>query len=377
MRKFRAPPKATCLEIEELNRAISEVPESESVEIYLPRTFRPPFFAATTLAQCLSHHARRTGRLLIRDAYHDWTPQHSSDRFLCTIEGVVALVNNHMLDTTRVENARKASIPKEVFSALSDRLWRTGIIEIGGGPTRTFLAIDPTHDTPIEFGSVGVLEKSRFYESIEKVLSQYNQAGSNNWQLHQRALINLISFIYETFQNTYEHGRYNSDSAIISGIRFFRIRHYIDNKSEDLVSRASGFPELQSFLEQSLNGKQSRKLIELCVSDCGQGITSHFLNSTSTNISPTKLRVDALNGLVADKLTSKQKMSGGGLGLPNAMSALGKLEAFLSLRTEEFWMYCDFLNKSGTRNRILSPVHNSRTIAPMIGTQFNVLICLP
>ena len=86
-------------------------------------------------------------------------------------------------------------------------------------------------------------------------------------------------------------------------------------------------------------------------------------------------RLTLLRQLVEGKASSKGSMSGGGLGLPNAMNALSELKAFISLRSEEFWMYRDFSKPSeGKPAELIQPVSAAKEIARLNGTQFNVLI---
>ena len=178
------------------------------------------------------------------------------------------------------------------------------------------------------------------------------------------------------FQNTIEHGRFAKDGKIIPGLRYLRIRSYIDNTIERLRDRAAGFPELEAFILRRDNPR--RRFLELSVSDGGQGIVSHYINAVSTSAKNVEERSALLHQLVGGQASSKDKMPGGGLGLPKAMNALLELKAFISLRTEEFWMYRDFSKPSeGKPAELIQPVSAAKQISRLNGTQFNVLIDFP
>ena len=356
-----------CCDIEKLNNEIALKPRDQTGALLLARETNSKFFAQTWIAQLIAHLGQRREGLVVRDYYHDWTEEKTSRRFTTNIDGVAALVYSSIMDKVRLENTRKEPVPDTLYESLKTRLKMTGALE-DTGQTRTFVAIDPDYSVPIEFSNGEGLLKS-FQYLIQQILKEFGDKYGTRTQA-ERA---LYSFIYEIFQNTIEHGRFAKDGKVIPGLRYLRIRYYIDNTIERLRDRAAGFPELEDFILRRDNPR--RRFLELSVSDGGQGIVSHYVNSVSISATSFEERLALLRQLVEEKASSKDRMSGGGLGLPNAMHALSKLKAFISLRTEEFWMYRDFSKPSeGKQAELIQPVSAPEQISRLNGTQFNVLI---
>ena len=356
----------SCHDIEELNNTIAREPGDKAVLLSLARETNAKFFSQTWIAQLIAHLAQRRGRLAVRDAHSSWTPL-PLERFTNNIDGVAALVYSSIVKEGRLENSKQQLAPNTLNEELKARLKRTSRLE-DVGQTRTFVAIDPDYSIPIEFSNGEGLFKS-FQYLVQHILKEFGDRYGTRTQA-ERA---LYSFIYEVFQNTIEHGRFAKDGKIIPGLRYLRIRYYIDNTIKRLRDRAAGFPELEDFILRRDNPR--RRFLELSVSDGGQGIVSHYVNSGSISAKSFEERLALLRQLVEGKASSKGSMSGIGLGLPNAMHALSKLKAFISLRTEEFWMYRDYSKPSeGKRAELIQPVSAAKQISRLNGTQFNVLI---
>ena len=362
----------SCKEIEELNHAIANELEDSTIVLSLARHTNVNFFAQTWIAQLLSHLAQRKGKLIIRDAYHRWTPK-CEERFTANIDGVAALVYSNIASEGLLKNATNIEAPITIYNALINKLKITSRLE-DSGQTRTFIAIDPEYSMPIDFPSSRIAWQ--FQRIVQNILTGFNyQQKSGRVKEVEKT---LYKFIYEVYLNSIEHGRYSKDGQLTPGLRYLRIRTYIDSNIDKLRFRAKGFPELGKFISShKSNNKSTLRFMELSVSDAGQGIVSHYINSRAGLSKKNYDREDLLYQLIGSNISSKDKISGVGLGLPNAMEALFELNAFISLRTEEFWMYRDFLdeNELGHPN-IIFPVSNIDHITYMRGTQFNVLICI-
>ena len=362
-----------CSDIETLNSAISKVPKDKALILSLPRHTNVNFFAQTWVAQLIAHLAHRQGELVIRDAYDKWSPV-PLDRFTANVDGVTALALSHSLSNVRLENNKQKTAPLTLYKELFSNLEVTG--QLGEkGQVRTFIAVDPDYSIPIEFSSSSGTGR-KFQYLVQDILRSFNYKMNHGSVDQRKAEIELHNFIYEVFQNTVEHGRFSKEGEVVPGLRYFRIRTYID-KVDKLLSRAEGFRELENFISRIGNNRNTLRLMELTVSDGGQGIVSHYINSGSTTIKQFDDRETLLHQLIGDKRSSKSHLSGVGLGLPNAMSALSKLNAFISLRTEEFWMYRDFDEAyESTHTEILQPVSIHLPISRLSGTQFNVVISI-
>ena len=362
----------SCHDIEKLNNKIAQKSEDETLVLSLARHTNVNFFCQTWVAQLIAHLAQRNGQLVIRDAHHIWEPY--PNRFTTEIDGVAALVYSHIAPSRgRLENHRQESAPADLYDALENRLKMTSKLECAG-QSRTFIAIDPDHSIPIEFStSLGLPKK--FQQIVQDTLKQFGVKFEKKSLDRRQAEIALHNFIYEVFQNTLEHGRYTESGEQIPGLRYLRIRTYTGTNVDKLRQRAIGFPELKEYISRSKDKRRRLRFMELSVSDGGQGIVSHYANSVSISTKNCEERESLLYQLVGEKKSSKDKISGVGLGLPNAMDALLKLEAFVSLRTEEFWMCRDFGNPNQAEQaKIMRPVSAANQISRMSGTQFNVMI---
>ena len=369
----RIPKNPSCGQLEELIAKLQRISGRDTVILSLARKTGAKFFSESSISQLIADLSERAGSLVLRDTYNSW----SDSRFLSKIDGVSALVYSSLSDSTRLENIKKISAPESLFRSLESKLMVSGILE-NKGPTRTLIAIDPHYSTPVELGGP-YLKKNYFHTIFRQMLHQYKHGLDKKSVDRHKAEHELVNFVYETFQNTVEHGRYSSVNDIIQGIRYFRVHVYIGNSVDGLVRRASGFPELGTFLSRPRTRSSEKRFIELSVADAGQGIASHYLNSRPGVQSDVYDRERILQELIGGNLSSKRSMSGVGWGLPNALAALKELNAFVSLRTEEFWLYRDFTDslRSPSLGRYLYPVKGVNSLARVGGTQFNVLIDFP
>ena len=370
------PSNPSCLDVEELNADLASLPPSSPIAFLLSRKTGTKFFSDTTIAQLIGHLSRRSGAVVIKDYYKDWLPEHSP-RFLTKIDGFAAIAYSRLINTVTLVNARDQPAPNELYEQLQARLTKSGVLD-HVGPTRTLAAIDPCYSAPAEARGPD-LSKSDLHGIFQRMIKGYESGRQSKPLDRTEAENQLIGFIYETFQNTVEHGRYSASNELMPGLRYLRLHVYVNNDVSGLVKRAGTFPELVRFLQRPRDRRSDTRFLELAVCDAGQGITSHYLNSIGKCECSPEERLDTLQKLVFGRFSSKKHMSGVGLGLPNAISALRKLNAFVSLRTEEFWLYGDFDEAAscGTGHQTLAPVRQSARCAPLSGTQFNVLIDFP
>ena len=371
---YRIPKNPSCGQLEDLNTKLQLISEHDDITLSLARNTGAKFFSESSISQFIADISVRAGSVTIRDTHDSW----SDYRFLSKIDGVSALVYSRLSESTCLENTKKLSAPESLFRSLESKLMESGILE-NRGPTRTLIAIDPHYATPVELHGPN-LRKNYFHTIFRQMLHEYKHGFDKRSAARHKAEHELVNFVYETFQNTVEHGRYSSLNDLIRGIRYFRMHVYIDKSVGDLVRRASGFPELETYLARPRTKSSARRFVELSVTDAGQGIASHYLNSLPEERSVTYNREHVLQELIGDNLSSKRSMAGVGWGLPNALAALRELKAFVSLRTEEFWLYRDFAAGSldtSSRGRYLYPVKRINPITRVRGTQFNVLMDFP
>ena len=370
------PSNPSCLDVEELNAELASFPSGSPISFLLSRKTGTKFFSDTTIAQLIGHLSRRPGKVVIKDYYDDWLVEHGP-RFLTKVDGFAALVYSQLISSVSLSNKRDQPVPRELYDQLQVQLNQSGILD-SLGPTRTLVAIDPYHSAPAEARGPE-LSKSDLHRVFQSMIKGYERELRSKTLDRTEAENQLISFVYETFQNTVEHGRYSATKELMPGLRYLRVHVYVNNDVSGLVKRAGTFPELVRFLERPRDKRSDTRFLELAVCDAGQGIISHYLNSIGKPQCSFEERLDILNDLVGGRLSSKKYMSGVGLGLPNAVSALSQLNAFVSIRTEEFWLYRDFHEapSRGAGHQTLVPVRHLPCCAPLSGTQFNVLIDFP
>lgn len=141
-------------------------------------------------------------------------------------------------------------------------------------------------------------------------------------------------FLFEIHENALEHGSRDPSGHQVPGSRLLRIRKHLANSPEQLVARADGFPELQRYIEKT----KFTAYVEASISDFGFGIVDGFLNSQVGQSFASVERARLLDRLLFRRLSSKGRDPGAGLGIQRALRAARQMNAFVSLRTGEFWL---------------------------------------
>jgi hypothetical protein len=365
-------------EIERANIESSRTRQAAPQILQLSRHTRANLFADITISKLVATLSRRSGSLIIRDYHNSWTGKATHERFLKSIDGISALVHCGETPQRRLENVGGELAPQSLYDELYARMLITAKMEDDAGPSRTYLAIDPTFGVPIEL-KMSAEGLDAFRREIRSIMRQFREWDDKH-QITLDAEDNLYKAVFEIFQNTYEHGRFGPNSEILSGIRYVRFRQYIGNTVSDMVRRTTGFAPLQSYVKRRGGERGSRRFLAISIGDNGMGIITHFLKSKSESQTPAGGRVDLINQILTQNLSSKH-LSGCGLGLPNALLALSTLKAFVALRSDDLWLYRDFSDpeeQRGSRRWLerglsLRPVETPEPLASMSGTQFSIL----
>jgi len=147
-------------------------------------------------------------------------------------------------------------------------------------------------------------------------------------------------FLFELHENGVEHGSRDGQGKKIPGSRLLRVRKHIANRPEDLSSRHGGVPELRAYLERI----HASALVEASISDFGLGIVDGFLASPSGASHAGRDRRGLLHSLLFERLSSKGVDPASGLGIQRALRAANQMQAFVSLRTAEFWLAASFVD---------------------------------
>jgi hypothetical protein len=176
-------------------------------------------------------------------------------------------------------------------------------------------------------------------------------------------------FLAELHENGLQHGSLGPDGARRAGTRFLRARKHIANHRDELLRRADTFPALRQYIAETFRGQGATALIEVSISDSGLGIVDGFLSTPAGRASAMPRR-NLLEALIYDRLTSKSDDPGAGLGIRKALIAAQSMQAFVSLRTGEFWLCVAFL-PNDERPRLTDVGTGAHP--PVAGTHWQIL----
>ena len=259
----------------------------------------------------------------------------------------------------------------------------------GTKETLTFCAIDhTTRSQPIALS--GLSGKTEFESQFGNYLREYfDQGVSSSFTtsispslFDDGASISacLFGFVFELYQNTYNHGTLDVNQAIIPGLRIIRMRKRIGNRSsrEAFIRGAAKFSELEHYLHEIAPRQKTFKFYEVSITDNGMGILSRFRTTTqnvrqdgSSGIEDLRL----LNRIIAESLSSDDRKSNVGEGgLKRALRAVDTIRGFVSLRTHDLWVYRSPLdNPEKLDYEWLMPVKRSKDFSKIPGTHFSMI----
>ena len=204
------------------------------------------------------------------------------------------------------------------------------------------------------------IDEKAFYTlflQIRKELEVWAVGDHEQKEANKSAMADISEFLKELFENAYKHGRLEESllQQMIPQLRFFRVRKIVaPNRSRLLDHAANTIPIIREYIEDVMDGKKENALIEVCISDFGQGILDYFLSSPTGQRISKGSRQFILERLLYENMTSESHDPQAGLGLPNALDASRRLRAFVSLRTAEFWYARSFADDP--EDRVLNPV---------------------
>lgn len=363
--------------IEDIFTRLGKLSTSHEITVRLSRNLRWDFILESRLATLLATTARHH-RLTVCDWYDRWEDNDIEEQFRTSLVGMAAVFH-----ARRISNIAGQDLPDDRGVLLERVGINGGILEprLTGsrGKSVTFCAFDPDWGEPAALA--GTLNRKdlfrRTFEKYRRVYLEVGQAMSHTRDTRQ-ADQRLARFIFELYQNTYEHGRPSAaDGFPAKGMRYVRLRKYIGRKSA-FLSRAGHFEEMTDYLSSVIQGDDF-KFYEISVSDDGLGMLNHFLQKSPDYSHPASFddRVRLLNKLLTTSLTSKVNYPGAGEGLPNVLKAITQLRGFMSLRTDRVWLYG---HSEGTEQPLeekgLLPVTGAEDLSSIVGTQFNIVLPL-
>ena len=150
----------------------------------------------------------------------------------------------------------------------------------------------------------------------------------------------IVTFIYESALNSFEHGRIDEHEKLINGVRGFVVEKLQFAKSEAIEKR-HGFPDLiKQYLKAiwpDLEGSRYQ-CISLTVTDLGKGI-HNTLESIEKESDWQKLNRAFTEGATRKSPAADTRR---GLGLPKVLESCQHLRAFLFVASSNLLGYRDF-----------------------------------
>lgn len=313
----------------------------------------------------------------------EWPPQVSTHTYK-SLMGLAATVYG----TPPADRQQYASVT-EARRSLAERL---DILEDppGSKETLTFCAIDEeTRRQPIALS--GLSSKAAFTTQFGKYVKDYFDRGPSvdfsasiaPGLFDQGASTEeaIYGFVYELYQNTVSHGSLNEHQDIVRGLRTIRLRKRVGSKTsrDSFIRGAKEFGELENYLEETTPAKGLFKFYEISISDNGMGILSRFRTSRSLPKGPGEGRSDdleLLNHIVAESLSSDTRKSKFGEGgLQKALRAVDRVRGFVSLRTDDLWVFRSPESADGvTADDWLTPVKCADELSRIPGTHFSLIL---
>lgn len=350
------------------------------VHLRLPRNHQKKLFKDSWITSLIAT-ASKGRRLEITDWNSSDNESEMVDRLSNSMIGVVSTFLANEINNTQhhVFDIDKKSILSRISFDLQ------GLIEDNeSGKSFVFCSFD-SNDKELNFPDLLKLS----VKSKDEFISQFLNFKRNNIDsispkerlryenapamLFPQEEKELAGFVFELYQNTIKHGSKDESNKLIEGVRLISIkRHYTWNS---MVSQATGFKELSDYLA-TFPEKNGMQFYEISISDNGMGIISRLLSTRPDLIKNEAFnKLDAtskLNTIINNSLSSND-YPGSGQGLTIVLNNIKKLKGFLSLRTENQWVYFSGKNLNETADKLIN-VQSIQNTPVIRGAHYNILI---
>jgi len=384
MKSVDVRPTDDLQDMENALTTVSACDPGEEIRVHLARRQKMHFFKDSRIAALLATAAQR-GVLLVKDWHSEWKPSDAVDYFRGSLASFATATY-----ATGVTNDRDSEPPFTLKEIRNEVGRDGGILEPHNvsaegyaliGKSLTFCAVDPEFAEPLSLSGL-VNEKSKFVSQFIALRDRYleqkkpAEAGDLFTEVSDQ---DLAGYLFELYQNSFEHGRFSTSDQIIPGLRFISMRKHVAVNREALLSYASGFPQLAQYVERRCALSKSLRFYEVSVSDQGLGMVRRFLakrQDFSANVGTRETRLELLKRLLTEPLTSKKGYPGAGYGLERALKAVQALNGFVTLRTDSFWLYGAFPDGQDQAAPLLTEVTPGANPAWIAGTHFNALFPL-
>lgn len=373
----------TLIDLERKLVEIQNVDPSQEISFRLSRNPSARFFTSSRLAGLIATASER-GRVCIEDWHNHWEESDRSDIFRKSLSGLAAAKYGDVFS-----NLSGESPPFDVTEIQEEVAFNNGIMEPHNsvdkvvGSTLTYCAFDPDYTEPLALSGL-LYQKQKFsrdFAALKRRHFERDQGDRTMDLFAENPEEDLAQYVFELYQNGYEHGRYGIDkSTILPGLRYISVRKHIATSEEILREYSSGFSELDQYLKRHSEESKGFKYYEVSVSDRGLGIIRRFLMDRPDHTVDIENRNECgilLRKLLTESLTSKKSADGAGGGLLRALRAVKTLNGFLTLRTDKFWYCAAFPRSDDTLpTSELREVRCDVTLERIAGTHFNAIIPL-
>ena len=288
-----------------------------------------------------------------------------------------------------IEGHKFASLDKAKFALAQSR----NILEDppGSRETLTISAIDETtRSQPVALSALS--EKAKFIEKFGNYVREHfdegisedfsTSIGPNLFDDGSSVEECIYGFVHELYQNTFYHGSLDEAQKTIPGLRLIRMRKRIGhgNSLADFLQGANQFSELEKYLRENTPQNKPFKFYEISISDNGMGILSRFRAVKEPTfrgeLSTPQKNLVRLNEIIAKSLSSDARKSYIGQGgLQKALRAVDTIQGFVSLRTNNLWVYRSPEDANAvSKDRWLKPVANVGELSNIPGTHFSLIV---
>jgi hypothetical protein len=389
---FEIGKNITLAEVEERLDAAEKCEAEAETVVHLARHVGSNFFVDSRIAALIATLAKRT-TLTVRDWHKEWVTSEVNRFFKARLTGFTALMK-----AREVENDCAEALPLTPAGVRAETNSRGGVLErhiavqrpIGNAPflsgiemthhpegrSLTICSVDSSEQRATPFVFSGLMQnREKFAETFLRLKRRHLEMGQTSGfeNMQQLAAENaLATFVFETFQNSFEHGCFDERGGIISGVRSIMLRKHVSNAPSAFVSRAASYPALEEYVNRAIAPSRHTKLLEVSISDEGLGILGRYRSTCDrTQDKPALSASDdrvLLRRIIEEPLTSKRSFPGAGQGLSRVTDAVQAIDGFLAVRTGRVWLSYGMTAGSYGFEEL--------DVAPIRGTHINLLFPL-
>lgn len=311
-------------------------------DLYVPSQFGPsilgdPWAAIITGTACRLAQNVRT----ITWGVKEW----SDDLPFCsTLPGIAGI---QLSTKTLTDNGIEVATAREEVQRRIGYM-RDGLVKGQSGNSRTLIEFPPElSDSHLISGRT----KEDRLLCFSELISNFRRDVDNSYRVRgynpaapSGSLKKTINWLFELHSNARSYGSiFRREGLLQPSLRMMRIKGHLAISRQDLLSRSHPDSVIHEYLRtitQTL-GEKTQGIVEASVSDFGPGVIDHFLNSDNGAPFRDAERRQLLQDLVLKKMSSSSNLAAGE-GMKNALTAAQELGAFISLRTDRYWVTQNF-----------------------------------